>query len=114
MKRDFFLVSIFVLLVSLTSAQEYSVVGTVLNTERMALVYANVVLVSKDGNPIKGTSTDENGKFSLAGIPPGDYTLYASYIESTSNILPLAIRSDLDVGEVLILKKHAGRGCYKR
>ena len=105
MKRDFFLVSIFVLLVSLTSAQEYSVVGTVLNTERMALVYANVVLVSKDGNPIKGTSTDENGKFSLAGIPPGDYTLYASYIESTSNILPLAIRSDLDVGEVLIRQK---------
>jgi outer membrane receptor protein involved in Fe transport len=102
MKRDFYLLSIFVLLVSLTSAQDYKISGIVLDTEGKALVYANVVLESKDGNPIKGTATDENGQFLLEGIVSGDYRLYASYIKSSSEVRALSVKSDTDVGNLLI------------
>lgn len=105
MKRDIYLLSIFVFLVSLTSAQDYRIYGTVLDAERNALLYANVVLESKDGKPIKGTSTDENGKFVLEGILPGDYTVYASYIENTSEVRLLSVKSDTDVGNLIIRQK---------
>ena len=106
MKRDFYLLSIFVFLVSLASAQDYKINGTILDLEGKPLVYANVVLESKEGKPVKGTSTDEDGKFILEGIVSGDYVIYASYIENTSEAKSLSITSDLDIGDLIISQKN--------
>ena len=42
------------------------------------LIGANVVVTSM--NPIRGASTDENGFFSIPGLPLGRHTLIAQYI----------------------------------
>jgi len=105
MKRDIYLLFGFVLLVSLTRAQEYRINGTVQDTDGTALVYANVVLASKENKPIKGTTTNEKGQFVLEGILPGAYTLYASYIENSSKEIPLSVQANIDVGTVIISQK---------
>ena len=103
-KKNIYLLSVFVLLVSLTSAQGNKITGTVLNMERQPLVYANVVLQSKEGKAYKGTSTNEQGMFVLDEVVPGTYKLIASFIENTSEVIPLSINSDLDIGILVIIQ----------
>jgi len=50
-------------------------------TDKAAIPYVNIVLkTAKDSAFPAGTVTNEEGRFSLAGIAPGNYTLQASFI----------------------------------
>ncbi len=56
--------------------------GAVLTEEDKALGGASVVLVPEEGRCeqrrfYKSATTDQNGAFTLRGIPPGDYKLFA-------------------------------------
>ncbi|WP_289645257.1 outer membrane beta-barrel family protein [Maribacter aestuarii] len=104
MKRELRLFSIFVLFVSLTIAQDFKISGTVLDGNEAPLVFASVLLQTEDSVLIKGTATDEKGFFQLDNIAQGNYLLAASFIENRSEILPLSLTGDTDIGSLIILE----------
>lgn len=76
-----------------------SIVGTVISADtKVGLEYGTVTLYIKGAaKPLTGTTTDKSGSFTLADIPPGNYTLV---IEN------LGYRSD-SIKNLLISKKEA-------
>ena len=104
MKRDFFVLSIFVLLFSLATAQNFKIKGIVLDANQNPLVFASVLLQTGDTVLIKGTATDENGFFELNNVKKGSYLLSASYIENTSKTLSLSLSSNIDIGTLVIVQ----------
>ncbi len=83
--------------------QDYRISGDVQDTESAPIIYANVLLLKRsDSTVLKGTSTDENGKFSLEGITSGKYLLFASYIENTSDYFPVDVTSDIKIDALII------------
>lgn len=96
MKNLFFLM-VAVACVSFANAQVSSVTisGMVKNkADKSATPYANVV-VKKEGDSafVAGTVTNEEGRFSIAGIKPGNYRLEISYAGFTTKQQPLFIGS---------------------
>lgn len=87
---------------SFLTAQDFEIRGAVLNAGHSPLVFANVLLQTNEGKLVKGATTDVNGFFKLNNVAAGEYLLFASYIESTSETLTLSITTDLDVGNLII------------
>src|SRR6056297_4067715 len=87
---------------SFVTAQGFTIKGAVLDADQEPLTFANVLLRSKQGKLIKGVTTDINGLFELKNVQPGDYLLFASYIENTSDTLSILLTADLDVGNLII------------
>lgn len=84
-------------------AQEYQVSGSVENTESAPMIYANVLLLkSIDSTVLKGTSTDEKGKFYIDGVTEGKYLLVASYIKNTSEYLSIDVTNDTKIITLII------------
>ncbi len=82
-------------------SQEYQITGVVKNSENTPLPYANVLLLkSKDSTVLKGTSSDEMGKFEITSVAQGNYFLTISYLGNRSPLTPLAISADEDLGDV--------------
>jgi len=66
-----------ILLPALAIAQEASIRGHVYDAKSgEPVIFANVILVEET----IGTTTDDNGLFTIAGLSPGNYTLKISYI----------------------------------
>ncbi len=97
---------IFISLIScsyLLRAQEFSIQGKVLSSERESIWLANVLLLSPlDTLLINGSSSDEKGMFKITNVPPGKYLLKASYLENESDYLEVDVASDSDIGEISI------------
>ncbi|MFS4455384.1 TonB-dependent receptor domain-containing protein [Maribacter sp. 2304DJ31-5] len=105
MKRDFWSFISIVFLFSLVSAQDFSITGSVLDSDQKPLIFANVLLRNSDSVLIKGAATDDNGHFVLHNIEKGNYLLSASYIENTSEIKAIQINADVDIGSLIIIPK---------
>ena len=54
-----------------------SIEGTVRTTANISVFGAIIVAVGANGQPMATTITDPDGKFSIAGLPAGSYTLIA-------------------------------------
>ena len=54
-----------------------SIEGTVRTTTNVSVFGAIIVAVGANGQPMATTITDPDGKFSIAGLPAGSYTLIA-------------------------------------
>jgi hypothetical protein len=69
--------------------------GTVRTTTNAGVFGAIVVAVGANGQPMATTVTDPDGKYSIAGLPAGSYTLLAEPMDgpfTESNFLtPLSI-----------------------
>ncbi|MFT5737743.1 MAG: hypothetical protein ACI9SG_002093, partial [Maribacter sp.] len=102
MKLNFRVFLFLVVSLSLVSAQEFELTGTVLNADQSPLVFANVLLQTVDGTLVKGATTDTNGLFKLNNVEAGEFLLFASYIESTSDILTISLTTNLNVGNLII------------
>ena len=62
-------------------AQDFSVSGNVLDTNNAPLSFVNVLVYENEGeNPLKGTTTDEDGSFVLKNLEAGTYIINFSYI----------------------------------
>lgn len=84
-------------------SQEYKVSGRVLNSNNEAVVFANVLLYNTpDSSIVKGTSTDDLGRFFFDDIKAGNHVIKASYIENVSNSIGIKVSKDTDVGDVII------------
>lgn len=102
MRSNFRVFLFLVLSWSLASAQEFKITGTVLDANQSPLVFANVLLQTVDGKLVKGATTDTNGLFKLNNVEAGEFLLFASYIESTSDTLTMSLTTDLDIGNLII------------
>ncbi len=101
--KIFFISLAFVMYWSNALSQEYRISGNVENTENAPILYANVLLRKiSDSTILKGTSTDENGKFYIDDVASGRYFLTASYIKNTSDYLTIDVVADTNVGTLLI------------
>jgi Carboxypeptidase regulatory-like domain len=71
-----------------------SIEGTVLTTSNTGVFGAIVVAVGANGQPIATTITDPDGKYSIAGLPAGSYTLFAEPMDGpfseNSFLIPLS------------------------
>ncbi len=88
---------------SILIAQDYQIRGKVLDSEQKPLVFASVLLENKEGRLILGVSTDAEGLFQISNIAAGEYLLYASYIETKSEIKTISVTEDTNVGALIIL-----------
>ncbi|TYC09146.1 TonB-dependent receptor [Bizionia gelidisalsuginis] len=59
-----------------SQAQEFYKISGKISSENQPLIFANAYLEGTN----KGSTTNENGAFSLTGIPSGTYTLVASFV----------------------------------
>ncbi len=102
MKLVFRTILFFILSLSFVTAQDFQISGMVLNSNQNPLVFASVLLQTTDGTLVKGATTDANGLFKLNNVASGDYLLFASYIESKSDVQTISVTTDLNIGTLLI------------
>src|SRR3990172_460711 len=80
---------IFILISADSSAQQFSIYGTVKDNSGNPLVGANVILLGTE----KGASTDEEGKFEIKNLKSRTYTLSVTMIGySSEKILDLRLK----------------------
>lgn len=87
------------------------VVGEVVDSEGRPVPEAEVRAVgarTEDGETVEGSaSTDEDGRFRIAGLEPGAYGIRASRGPNRSILAPLTVSEDLEGGDVrLILQEE--------
>ena len=66
MTRDFFATLLFSLIVSLAYSQEFEISGFVLDEDKKPMVLVNVLLLTQEGDFIKGTVTKDNGFYQFS------------------------------------------------
>lgn len=103
MKYCFSSFFVFFFLTKFAFSQEFEVTGTVVTTESVPIVFANVLLLNAiDSTIVKGVSTDDLGMFSFDNVLGGRYLLKASYIESFSSVTAIDIFADTNIGAITI------------
>ena len=81
----------FLLVSCLMFAQEGTVRGTVLDAKTgEPIIYGNVIL---QGTSL-GASTDLDGFYNIAGVPPGEYTVQADYFGYDSTTTVVTVRAE--------------------
>ncbi|MBR5821863.1 MAG: TonB-dependent receptor family protein [Alistipes sp.] len=98
------LLLIAVLMASVGSAfaQRYSVSGRVVGGDNVPIAYATVVVVN-NSHQVAGATTDGEGGFVVA-IAEGDYTLNVNYIGYTSHKQGIALRGNIDLGDIVLVE----------
>ena len=87
--------SVFLLVDTAAAQQTASVEGRVIDAaENFALVGTNVILFAGDSDEqVTGTATDSDGRYSLPGIAPGQYTLAFRFIGYQEERIPLSLEA---------------------
>ena len=86
-------------------AQDFTISGTIKDDGNLSIPYANiVVLQAQDSTVVTGTSSDDNGQFTISSVVAGNYILKTSFIGFEDHFLPLNISQD--VSNVLIVLKE--------
>ena len=98
MIRNFFTTLLFSLIVSLAFSQEFEITGLVLDEDKKPMVFVNVLLLTQEGDFIKGTVTNDNGFYQFLAIKGGTYQIIASYIENTveSQLIQLSKNTEIE------------------
>ncbi len=83
--------------------QGFTISGSVKDDTNAPIPFTNVYLLKvADTVMVKGASADENGFFSIENIVPDIYFIRASYIGKFSNLTPLDITKNLNIGSLII------------
>ena len=90
---------------SVTSyAQDLTISGTVVDDNNLPVAFANAIVYSSDESKvITGSSTNDQGQFSIDNLTSGAYVLKLSFIGFESVSTPISLTKATDVG-VIILK----------
>ena len=104
--RKLFILILFVLIHSIAMGQAFTISGTVSDdTAHTFLMGVSVALLhANDSIPFLGSVTDENGKFEIEDVLPGNYVLKATYLGYKNLVMKLSVTNkDLNLGS---LKMH--------
>ncbi len=94
MKKNYLISLLFVLPIYVFS-QEYTLSGSVLNTDNLPIPFANVVLLNENSQPIKWDYADDDGNYTIQNIKPQTYTLKVSSLGYQANSTPIEINQDI-------------------
>ena len=82
-------------------AQNFSVSGKVVDANNNPIVLANVIILTEDGNTfLKGTSTDDNGFFSINNLSQETYFIKISFIGFEEFEQIIILSGNLDLKEI--------------
>ncbi|SDG77205.1 TonB-dependent receptor domain-containing protein [Winogradskyella thalassocola] len=82
-------------------AQDYSVSGRVVDADSNPIEFANVIILTEiDGDYLKGTSTDDNGFFSLINLSETTFYLKISYLGFEEFEQKIVLTGDLDLKNI--------------
>ncbi|MGB5227278.1 MAG: carboxypeptidase-like regulatory domain-containing protein, partial [Eudoraea sp.] len=85
------------------ASQTFEVTGSVKDSEGTPIPFANVILLkTEDNTQVKGISADENGRFTLKGIPEDVYYLQAKYFGYNSVLVALEIKRNIQIGALVL------------
>ena len=109
MKNHARIVLLFSLMGSCLYGQTFSIGGKVVDAESQIVPFANILLLKAlDSTFVQGISADEQGLFTLAGLPADLYLLQASYAGQGSEPMALDVAADISLGALVIpLQSHA-------
>ena len=99
------LVVIFLLFSTLTLWAENSILGKVIDSNsRKPIDFANVsVFKAADSIPMTGVITDEDGMFTITGIPNGDYTVKVSFMGYLEQNKSVKLQGkEVDLGRIIL------------
>jgi outer membrane receptor protein involved in Fe transport len=86
-------------------AQQYSISGAIFDTNNQAVAYANIVLIQvQDSTVLKGTTSDDFGKFKINEIEAGSYTIKISFIGYENFSQNISVENDIDL-KTIVLKE---------
>tara|TARA_R110000851_G_scaffold333364_1_gene512409 strand:+ start:133109 stop:135526 length:2418 start_codon:yes stop_codon:yes gene_type:complete len=84
-------------------AQDFSVSGNVLDTNNAPLSFVNVLVYENEGeNPLKGSTTDEDGSFVLKNLEAGTYIINFSYIGFEDKQQTIQLSSNKNLGNLVL------------
>jgi hypothetical protein len=73
------------------------------------LAFVNVVLQAPDSAFVEGTTSDDNGKFAIPNVKPGDYRLAVSYIGYLTQFIALeGLKANVTLPEILMEEEAVG------
>ncbi|WP_300026798.1 outer membrane beta-barrel family protein [uncultured Maribacter sp.] len=103
MLKNLLLTLLFCLTISFAFSQEFIISGFVKDEHQTPVVLANIILLSEDGEFIKGTVTNDQGAYEIKSVTTGNYRIVASYIANTVESEILSITGSIEI-EPLILQ----------
>ncbi len=85
-------------------AQDYTVTGNIVDTNNAAVAYSNVLLLNvQDSTLVKGTVTEENGRYSIESLVKGTYLLIASFVGFADGYSePFDLQGDLEMPAIVL------------
>ncbi len=90
------------LIAQLTFGQEYAVTGNVIDGNKEAVAFANVILKQNDAI-YKIETTDDDGSFTFQKIPNGSYQITYSFIGLQELTNTIAVEGkDIDLGRIVM------------
>ncbi len=96
--------TIFFFLIFCSSYSQIEIRGTVLDSSNAVVEFANVVLTNQNNEIIKGTITDEKGKFTIKTDKKGAFKLTISFIGFEDFVKNL--NSSIDLGVIILNFKN--------
>lgn len=86
-------------------AQTFTVSGEIKDEANNPIAYANILLLkAQDSTIVSGTTSNEEGKFSVNNIRASNYIIRASFISYENNFSNIIVNSDLQI-PLIILKE---------
>ena len=102
MRRDFIATLLLSFSISLAFSQEYTIQGLVLDSEKRPVILANVILLTGDGDFIKGTVTNDDGFYELKDVGIGTYSIVASYIGNSIESPLIQLSKDIEIAPLFL------------
>lgn len=91
-------------------AQNIRIKGRIVDASQEAIPAANISLWTPDSTLITGSTSDQEGKFTLTGIGQGDYRLSVSFIGYLTETLIFNLNKNIDLGNILLQEDAVSLG----
>ena len=108
MKKYFAAMFALMATVAVEASAESPVHGVVGDEDRVPIAYATVA-VDRDGSPVTGCVSDENGVFGLM-LCDGEYDLTVSFVGYTTFSDTLTVAGDTDLGAIVLPRREESVG----
>ncbi len=102
MTGNFYLTLIFCLTFTLAFAQDFIIKGVIVDDNQNPVVLANVILLTGEGEFIKGTVTNDQGFYEFKAVTSGTYNIVASYIANTVESANISVTENIELKPLIL------------